>query len=92
MRQLSLIALAVVALAGCGEDIEPIRGGAAPAVTSPGTTNAYETGGADGSGADGRETASPRGGVGGGHDSREPGTDPGADNRFSPPRGKQDQP
>jgi hypothetical protein len=70
----SLLALAVVAAlaAGCGqkENDLPIDR-SAPAVTSPDTDRAYETGGADGSGADGNPgdvDEESRGGVAAGPD------------------------
>jgi hypothetical protein len=75
MRHLPVTALVVAALAfaGCGEDVEPIPGADAPAITSPGTTIPFENGGADGSGADGTDATRDRGGVAAGHDSNEPG-------------------
>ena len=96
MRHLpaTAIALAIAAaapLAGCGDEAEPIRGEEAPAITAPGTTFPYENGGADGSGADGREQPDPRGGIAAGHDTTEPGTDVDADTEFSPPRNEQEQ-
>ncbi|HEX2085083.1 MAG TPA: hypothetical protein VHF89_05330 [Solirubrobacteraceae bacterium] len=79
-----LAALAAAALlGGCGsEDPDPTTGGA-PAVTSG---QAYESGGADGSGADGSEDTTPRGGVAAGPDTREPGDTPFGDAEFKPPR------
>ena len=70
MRVIALAAAvaACTIAAGCGEDVEPIPAGDAPAVTAPGTTIPYEDGGADGSGADGRREEQDRGGVAGGHD------------------------
>ena len=67
------VAAAVVACAagaaGCGgEDAEPVSGSDAPPVTAPGTDIPYESGGADGSGADGRREKEDRGGVAAGHD------------------------
>jgi hypothetical protein len=59
--------------AGCGGEVEPIRGDDAPAVTAPGTTAPYEAGGADGSGADGTNDPSRRGGIVAGPNSAEPG-------------------
>ena len=92
MRHIALSALVVAALAaGCGGDTKPIRGEDAPAITSPGTTIPYENGGADGSGADGREASAERGGVAAGHDTKEPGTDVDADTQLSPPRNAQEQ-
>ena len=63
MRRFPLLVLALAALAaGCGEDIED-----RPANRdAPGLTvgdRSYESGGADGSGADGTEAANPRGGI-----------------------------
>jgi hypothetical protein len=72
----SALALAVVVAAlaaGCGGQKEndlPIER-SAPAVTSPDTDRAYETGGADGSGADGNpgdQDQESRGGVAAGPD------------------------
>ena len=78
----ALVAVALVA-AGCGQkDPEPSSGGA-PAVTSG---EAFELGGADGSGADGSEDTSPRGGIAAGPDTKEPGDRPGGDSEFEPPR------
>jgi len=59
---------ASVLAAGCGDDVKPINGGSAPAITSPGTTIPYENGGADGSGSDGRKEQDSRGGVAAGQD------------------------
>ena len=72
MRRTFLALVVLAALAGCGkEDKElPIERDA-KAVTSPDTGRAYETGGADGSGADGNpgdEDSEPRGGVAAGPD------------------------
>jgi hypothetical protein len=85
------LALAAGGLAGCGEDVDPVRGDDAPAITAPGTTIPYESGGADGSGADGSEQTNPRGGIAAGPDTKEPGTDVDADTEFSPPRNEQEQ-
>jgi hypothetical protein len=69
-----VIAVAAVVAActgavGCGgEDVEPIPASNAPSVTSPGTEIPYESGGADGSGADGERKKEDRGGVAAGHD------------------------
>jgi hypothetical protein len=77
-----LIATALLG-SGCGsEEPEPSSGGA-PAVTSG---EAYERGGADGSGADGEERDAPRGGVAAGPDTEEPGDRPDGDSEFKPPR------
>ncbi len=94
MRHLRLIALTgalAAGLAGCGSDVEALRGEDAPAITAPGTTIPYENGGADGSGADGVEKARDRGGIAAGHDTKEPGTDQDADTELSPPRNAQEQ-
>ena len=78
----ALLALALLA-GGCGsKDPEPSEGGA-PAVTSG---QAFELGGADGSGADGEEKDSPRGGIAAGPDTREPGDTEYGDSRQAPPR------
>ena len=70
---LSLLVLAAFAV-GCGEDV-PDR----PADrNTPGITvggSSYESGGGDGSGADGSAKQNPRGGVAAGPDSPEPGSD-----------------
>ena len=73
MRRTLLVLLAAGALAGCGseEKTVPIERDA-QAITSPDTDLPYETGGADGSGADGNpgdEDREPRGGVAAGPDS-----------------------
>ena len=81
---LAVLLLAVPAL-GCGSSVEPISGADAPAITSPGTTIPYESGGADGSGADGREKADGRGGIAAGHDTPAPGDRDGADSEIGPP-------
>ena len=61
--------LAASIAAGCGgEDVEPIPASNAPSVTSPESGIPYETGGADGSGADGLREEQERGGVAAGHD------------------------
>jgi hypothetical protein len=70
---MGVIALAAVVAActfasGCGEEVERIPAGDAPAVTSPGTTIPYEDGGGDGSGSDGSREKEPRGGVAAGPD------------------------
>ena len=73
MRPTLLALVLAAALAGCGgkeENDIPIERDA-QAVTSPDTGRAYETGGADGSGADGNpgdEDAEPRGGIAAGPD------------------------
>ena len=87
MRRLPVLALLALALpaAGCGGGVEPIRDTAAPAITAPGTTIPYETGGADGSGADGVEKADGRGGIAAGHDTPAPGDRKGADSEIGPP-------
>lgn len=102
MRRLAPAALAVLALAaGCagatngadqtgggngGEAGSSASPGGVPAVTTPGTGIPYETGGGDGSGADGSERVRARGGVAAGSDSAEPGERPGADAQVKPPR------
>jgi hypothetical protein len=86
-----VLAAAAAPLSGCGDEPEPIRGEEAPAITSPGTTIPYENGGADGSGADGSEQTNDRGGIAGGRDTKEPGTDVDADKELSPPRNEQEQ-
>jgi hypothetical protein len=79
----ALLAVLALVVAGCGEgEPEPSSGGA-PAVTSG---NAYELGGADGSGADGLERDAPRGGIAAGPDTEEPGDRPDGDSEFKPPR------
>jgi hypothetical protein len=68
----ALVTLAFLA-GGCGsQDPDPSSGGA-PAVTIGDVP--YEDGGADGSGADGKETDAARGGIAGGPDTKEPGDD-----------------
>ena len=73
MRPTILALLTTAALAaGCGGETKPIIERDTGAVTSPGTTQAYERGGADGSGADGKlgsEDPQDRGGIGAGPDS-----------------------
>jgi hypothetical protein len=79
---LAVLLAAAALLAGCGGDERPTTGaspGDAPAITSPGTGSEYENGGADGSGADGTEEASDRGGIAAGPDTPAPGDRPGAD-------------
>ena len=78
----ALIAAALLA-GGCGEEDPDPSSGGAPAVTSG---DAYELGGADGSGADGEERDAPRGGVAAGPDTKEPGDRPDGDSEFKPPR------
>ena len=83
-RHLLAVLLAFApATAGCGEK-EPERStGGAPAVT---VGTPYELGGADGSGADGKEENAPRGGIAAGPDTKEPGDRPDGDSEFKPPR------
>ena len=72
MRTTLLAILAAAFLAGCGDEREPIIEHDTRAITAPGTTDPYETGGADGSGADGRpgsKDPQQRGGIGAGPDS-----------------------
>ena len=78
----ALLSAAALA-AGCGEEEPEPSSGGAPAVTSG---EAYELGGADGSGADGLEERAPRGGVAAGPDTREPGDREYCDSEFKPPR------
>jgi hypothetical protein len=80
---LAALLAAVLLGAGCGEKEPEPSGGGAPAVTSG---EAYELGGADGSGADGRESDAPRGGVAAGPDTKEPGDRTDGDSEFKPPR------
>ena len=83
----TLLAAAVLGVAGCGdEDPEPSIGGA-PAVTIG--DQPYEDGGADGSGADGAEKANPRGGIAGGHDEPEPTDRPDGDEQPEQPAQEQ---
>ena len=93
VRRAVLCVLAASALAaGCGgsdETTTQASPGDVPGITTPGSEREYENGGADGSGADGAETAEPRGGIAAGPDHKEPGDAEGADTRFSPPRGGQ---
>lgn len=63
-----LAAALATGAAGCGEEVEPVSGDGAPAITSPGTTIPYESGGADGSGSDGVKEGQDRGGVAAGQD------------------------
>ena len=97
----ALLAALALAAAGCGgatngadqtgggnggEAGRAASPGGIPAVTTPGSGVAYETGGGDGSGADGSERERARGGVAAGQDSNEPGERPGADAEIKPPR------
>jgi hypothetical protein len=67
---LPLLVAAALLAGGCGGDEDELAPSpATPAVTAPGTDEAYERGGADGSGADGRQERHPRGGVAGAADS-----------------------
>ena len=87
---LSLLAAGALAGAGCGGDEKTTTEaspGPQPGVTTPESDKQYENGGADGSGADGSESATPRGGIAAGPDSPSPGDREGADSQFSPPRG-----
>lgn len=68
---LATLVLALAA-AGCGDDVEPIDGAGAPAITSPGTTIPFESGGGDGSGGDGRAADEDRGGIAAGPDAGTP--------------------
>jgi hypothetical protein len=91
-RVVTALVLGASVAAGCGESVEAQRGDDAPAITAPGTTIPYESGGADGSGSDGSEAVDDRGGIAAGPDSREPGEDQGADDEFKPPRSGSDSP
>jgi hypothetical protein len=97
MRRLtSLLAVLVLALAaaGCGGGSSSSDRSASPGTAegflTPNTAVPYETGGADGSGADGSEATEARGGIGGGTDTQEPGERPGADAEIKPPRNNDD--
>jgi hypothetical protein len=70
--RLALALLLALAIAGCGAAAEPKAGDDAPLVTPPGSTQPYESGGADGSGGDGEDGADQRGGAGASADSDEP--------------------
>jgi hypothetical protein len=79
---LAALLFATALLAGCGGDEKAVTSAspdAAPAITVPGTDWTYENGGADGSGADGREASDARGGIAAGPDTPAPGDRPGAD-------------
>ena len=82
----ALLAAAALA-AGCGEDDPKPTSGGAPAITSG---QPYETGGADGSGADGKEEKADRGGIAAGPDNKEPGDSPFGDEEQKPPRSAED--
>ena len=80
---IALLAAAALGAGGCGEeDPDPSRGGA-PAVTVG--ASPYEDGGEDGSGADGAERESTRGGIAAGHDNPEPNDRPGGDEQPEQP-------
>jgi hypothetical protein len=88
-RHLLAAALLCTALlvGGCGKkDPEPSSGGA-PAVTSG---RPYELGGADGSGADGKEQDAARGGIAAGPDTKEPGDTDFGDAEQAPPKSGDD--
>ena len=88
MPRLLLAALAAALLAaGCGEGDPKRTSGGAPAIT---TGDAYELGGKDGSGADGEEARSPRGGIAAGPDTKEPADEPFGDSDQKPPRNTSD--
>jgi hypothetical protein len=94
IRRATTAALAALALAaaGCGGDDDTRTdtnpsAGAEPGITDRETGRSYESGGADGSGADGLESPEDRGGIAAGPDSPDPGESEGADEQFSPPRG-----
>lgn len=79
---LAALLAATALLVGCGGDSEPETSAspdAVPGITAPGADSDYENGGADGSGADGREAAEDRGGIAAGPDTPAPGDRPGAD-------------
>ena len=82
----ALLAAALFAV-GCGEKEPETSSGGAPAVTSG---DAYELGGADGSGADGEESKAERGGIAAGPDNAEPGDQPFGDAEQKPPRSTDD--
>jgi hypothetical protein len=86
MRRASIILVSVLCLAGCGDDVpdRPVDRGT-PAVTTGGM--AYENGGADGSGADGRESPNARGGIAGGPDDKSPDEAAGSDAGAPPSQG-----
>jgi hypothetical protein len=65
----ALLAAAFLA-GGCGEEDPDPSSGGAPAVTVG--DQPYESGGADGSGADGRNDTDPRGGISAGPDTKQP--------------------
>jgi len=95
MRRLtSLLAVLVLALAaGCGggeEQLESASPGSVGGFLTPNGQEPYETGGGDGSGADGSEEPDARGGVAGAADTSEPGERPGADAEIKPPRNNDD--
>ena len=77
-----LLGLALLA-GGCGDEEPKPSSGGAPAIT---VEQAYELGGADGSGADGKEEKADRGGIAAGPDTKEPGDKPDGDSEFKPPR------
>jgi hypothetical protein len=79
-----VVVLAASVAGGCGSSTndKAISGGDAPAFTTPTTRVPYENGGGDGSGADGAAASNPRGGVGAGPDSPNPGE---ADSQYVPP-------
>ena len=74
MRPLLLPLLITASLAAaCGEDVEDRAVERdTPAITSPGTDIPYESGGGDGSGADGSEKSNDRGGIAAGPDTPAP--------------------
>ena len=74
----ALLVAASLAVSACGSDEPEPTGGGAPAITAPGRGIASEDGGGDGSGADGRNDANPRGGIAAGPDSPAPSDDTGA--------------
>ena len=89
LRVLLLVLLIAAPAAGCGEDV-PTRAVErdTPAVTSPGTDLPYESGGGDGSGADGSEQSNPRGGIAAGPDNQAREESGNADETESPTEGE----
>lgn len=85
----SLLVVVLLLLAGCGEEVPdlPVERGT-PAVTAPESGAAYESGGADGSGADGSEESNGRGGIAAGPDTKALEETPGADQSESPTEGE----
>lgn len=88
MRLSPLLLLCLAALAGCGQSVpdRPVNRDI-PGVVVGGRQ--YENGGADGSGADGKEVDAPRGGIAAGPDNREPGESKLGDESTKPPASDQ---